>query len=208
MDFIMHACKKNNVSAATRWTITCLFFLAISVSMAGEAAADFSVVKPGSILTGKTMELSGQLDLDLSTRVEEALGKGIPLDVTIQARLYRERNLIWDTLIANWSFVHSIQYHALSRQYLVRGHGVDAEIVESFTTLQEALTYMGALDGLVLPLPHKLMAADTKNGAPQYNGQLRARLAIETLPAPLRPVAYTSADWRLNTGWVKWKVTQ
>lgn len=204
----MPACKKNNALMPAGQTTTRVFLLVFCLFTFNTALADFSIAKPGSVLTVTTMELSGQLNLELSTRVEEALGKGIPLDVVIQVRLYRKRNLIWDALVANWSFTHSIQYHALSRQYLVRGHGADADIVESFTTLQEALNYMGALDGLILQLPHELDATASENKAPQYNGRLRARLAIETLPAPLRPVAYTSADWRLNTGWATWTVIQ
>lgn len=179
--------------------------LLITLLLATTAQADFSAVKPGSVLTEKTMELSGQLNLDLSTRAEEALSKGIPIEVVIESRLYRKRNIIWDELLANWSFTHSIQYHALSRQYLVRGRGLDAEGVESFITLQEALTYMGGLDGLALPL--KLEDSEPNEEDYQYRGQIRARLAIESLPAPLRPVAYTSSDWRLNTGWVSWKIT-
>ncbi len=168
--------------------------------------ADFTVIKPGAVLVNKSMELSGQLRLDLSAKVEEALDKGIPLAIEVEYRLFRIRKFIWDAQIADWSFTHSIQYHALSRQYLVRGHGLDASSVESFTTLQEALIFMGTLDGLVLPLPEQLAETiDPKNNH-GYRAQVRARLVIESLPAPLRPVAYTSSDWRLNTGWVSWKI--
>jgi len=168
--------------------------------------ADFTVIKPGAVLANKTMELSGQLRLDLSAKVEEALDKGIPLAIEVEYRLFRIRKFIWDAQLANWSFTHSIKYHALSRQYLVRGHGLETSSVESFTTLQEALNFMGTLDGLSLPLPQQLdETTETKNN-PGYRVQVRARLVIESLPAPLRPVAYTSSDWRLNTGWVSWKI--
>jgi len=189
-------------------TIAGLLLVLLGLAFVTPAVAEFSVLKPGSTLKSKTMELSGQLDLGLSARVEEALGKGIPLVVDVELRLYRKRSVIWDTLIARWSFTHSIQYHALSRQYLVRGRGMDTNNVDSFTTLQEALNYMGSLDGLVLPLPQKL--ADLKQGAEgeEFKCQIRARLVIESLPAPLRPVAYTSADWRLNTGWISWTATR
>lgn len=196
-----------NINRSGAHIFIIVFSLAMLLVMPRATQADFSVANPGSTLTDKTMELSGQLNLGLSSRVEEALGKGIPIDVTIEYRLYRQRNIIWDALIAHWSFIHSIQYHALSRQYLVRGHGIDADIVESFITLQEALNYMGALDDLILPLPQTLAEPEANKEKYKYIGQIRAQLAIESLPAPLRPVAYTSADWRLNTGWVTWKIT-
>ncbi len=180
--------------------------IVLGLNKPGTVLAEFSVTKPGAILTDKTMELSGQLRLDLSEKTEEALGKGIPLVIEVEYRLFRIRKIIWDVQLASWSFTHSIQYHALSRQYLVRGHGLDASNVESFTTLQEALSFMGTLDDLTLPLPQQLDNTPAKKNSQGYRAQVRARLVIESLPAPLRPVAYTSSDWRLNTGWVSWKI--
>jgi len=180
--------------------------IVLGLNKPGTVLAEFSVTKPGAILTDKTMELSGQLRLDLSEKTEEALGKGIPLVIEVEYRLFRIRKIIWDVQLASWSFTHSIQYHALSRQYLVRGHGLDASNVESFTTLQEALSFMGTLDDLTLPLPQQLDNTLAKKNSQGYRAQVRARLVIESLPAPLRPVAYTSSDWRLNTGWVSWKI--
>lgn len=178
----------------------------LGLNKPGTVLAEFSVTKPGAVLTNKTMELSGQLRLDLSEKTEEALDKGIPLVIEVEYRLFRIRKIIWDVQLASWSFTHSIQYHALSRQYLVRGHGLDASNVESFTTLQEALSFMGTLDDLALPLPQQLDDTLDKKNSQGYRAQVRARLVIESLPAPLRPVAYTSSDWRLNTGWVSWKI--
>ena len=39
-----------------------------------------------------------------------------------------------------------------------------------------------------------------------HSVDLRVSLDIEALPTPLRPVAYTSFTWHLNSGWSTWKV--
>ena len=36
--------------------------------------------------------------------------------------------------------------------------------------------------------------------------RIRARLDIEALPSPLRPLAYFSTQWRLNSGWFEWSI--
>ena len=154
----------------------------------------------GAWLNKKRLELKGQLQVVLGGKTEEALSKGIPLEFIIDIRLYRSRPWIWDELVREWSFRHRIHYHALSRQYLVNGRGPDDKAVESFSSLQEAVSYLGSLDGIALQLkslPAKDMELDLA---------VRAHLDIEALPPPLKPVAYTSPSWRINTGWESWKV--
>ena len=94
-----------------------------------------------------------------------------------------------------------MRYHALSGQYLVSGPYDDSPQVESFTSLQQALKHIGAIEELSLPINQPLAVGDRR-----YLIELRASLDIERLPAALRPVAYTSPSWHLNSGWTTWKV--
>jgi hypothetical protein len=86
---------------------------------------------------------------------------------------------------------------ALSSQYLVSGVGQTQ--VESFTTLGQALRSTGTLIDNEFPMNH--FPSKDEN----YLLEVRASLSIESLPAPLRPVAYTSTDWRLSSGWSEWR---
>lgn len=162
--------------------------------------ADFTVAKLTSKLTPETLELGGSLDLGLSPKVEEALNKGIPLDVIIELKLYRQRAYLWDENVAEWQLRRQIQFHALARQYLVnRGRG-SAEGRESFSSVSDALKELGSLSNIKLKVPPDLPQQSS------YALELRARLDIESLPTPLRPVAYTSRAWHLNSGWLRWNV--
>jgi hypothetical protein len=176
-----------------------LLLAAALLALALPAAADFKVAELQPRLAGKTLVLNGKLDLALTPKVEEALTKGIRLDVTIDVRLYRKRWYVWNQGVGRWTLHRRIWYHALSGQYLVSA-GPDADARESHGSMLEALRALGALDDLKLPLAAEAPAED------DYSVELRASLDIEALPAPLRPVAYTSLDWRLNSGWTAWKL--
>jgi hypothetical protein len=65
--------------------------------------------------------------------------------------------------------------------------------------MSEALRRLGSLNELRFVVPNELPVG-------QYALDVRASLDIEGLPAPLRPVAYTSRAWHLNSGWLRWKV--
>lgn len=165
----------------------------------GSASADFKVAELQPELREQSLVLHGQLELGLNAKVEEALAKGIPLEVVIDVHLYRERRFWWDPKIASWTLHRRIQYHALSGQYLVNIMSPEAEAGESLLTLQEALRQLGSLDEVLLTLNEPLIPG-------RHSVDIRASLDIEALPAPLRPVAYTSFPWHLNSGWSSWKI--
>ena len=185
-----------------------LLLLLVTLLCSVVVIAGFSVKQMDVLLRNNVLELSGQLELELSRKTEEALSKGIPLEVIFELNLFRDRVLIWDQRLHEWQFQRKILFHALSNQYLITTRLPDSEPVqESFPSLQEALTSMGSFENLEL----KLDDSDANNGiifdsSSQLYMDIRARLDIESLPTPLRPVAYTSRSWRLNSGWSSWSV--
>lgn len=144
--------------------------------------------------------LSGTVELNLPSKVEEALNNGIPLELVIDIRLYQRRALLWDRKVQAWTVRRELRYHALSGQYLVSGEPPVPQNRESFNSIAEALAQAGSLDDLNMPLSQPVLPeAD-------YRVAVRAQLDIEALPHLLRPVAYTSRAWDLDTGWTTWQV--
>ncbi len=166
------------------------------------ALADFNVREVRTQLSADSLGFSAQLDLSLSRKAEEALNKGIPLDVVIDIALLQHRSILWDRTIATWDLRRTLQFHALSGQYLVGGAGISADSYDNFASLDSALGYLGEIDELRLPLYDKDMPA--RGG--DYHVRLRVYLDINSLPSPLRPVAYTSPAWHLSSGWTTWAV--
>ena len=179
-----------------------LFALMILVSPGSLAWADFSVKAMNARIASGKMLLSGNLELTLSDKVEEAVSKGIPLDIDIELKLYHKRPILWANRISEWTLRRQIRYHALSGQYLVSEKKGGVENLENFTSLAQALLHMGSLNDVELALDQE---ASFKQPLVL---EARASLDIESLPAPLRPVAYTSLDWHLNSGWTEWNVQQ
>lgn len=186
----MPVCAKTSLSAAA----------ALLLLLSLPAAAEFKVTEVRPRLNGQALLLNGGIDLGLSPKVEEALSKGIQLDVLIDVRLYRRRFWVWSQNVGSWTLRRTIRYHALSGQYLVSAAQTEPEATESFLSTPEALKALGALNDIRLALDAEQPPDD------DYTVEVRASLDIEALPSPLRPVAYTSLAWRLNSGWSTWKL--
>lgn len=192
MDFIMRDCVKIN---RRHWAAVALVLASL-----GDALADFKVTEVQPKFAEQSLVLNGNLELGLNAKVEEALAKGIPLEVSVDVHLHRERRFLWDRKIASWTLHRRIQFHALSGQYLVSTSAPEAEYGESLLTLQEALKQLGSLNGVTLKLEEPVTPGTS------HSVDVRVSLDIEALPTPLRPVAYTSFTWHLNSGWSTWKV--
>jgi hypothetical protein len=164
------------------------------------ASATFRVELVQARVSGQVLLLGGRLDLGLTPQVEEALNNGIPLDFVIDVRLHRQRALLWDDAVDEWTLRRQLRFHALSGQYLLSGEPALPPNRESFASLAEALAQVGSLDEVNLPIEMRIQSdAD-------YQAKVRVVLDIEALPPLLRPVAYTSRAWDLNSGWSSWKV--
>ena len=166
------------------------------------AWADFVVREVDARFVDDALTITTALDMNLSARSEEALNKGIPLDVVIDLALLEDRRLLWDRVVTDRTLHRRIQFHALSGQYLVSSADVDADEFARFPTAQAALTYAGALNELDIRLPKK----KDINPSLRYWLKLRVQLDIEALPSPLRPLAYVTPAWHHNTGWSRREV--
>jgi Domain of unknown function (DUF4390) len=164
-------------------------------------AANFSVKSAQPFLDQRVLHVNARLDLPLNPRIEEALSKGIPIDVLIEVNLVKHRWWWRNRAVTDLVLRRRIQFHALSRQYLVSGlHGHDPS--ESFGSLSQALAHAGTFDEFTIPLTAK---KEIEAGG-RYLLLLRARLDIEALPMLMRPLAYATPSWRLNTGWTEWPI--
>lgn len=185
----MRIWKNNNL----RRTLAALGLLLFCAA----ARADFGVTLVQSEILEDSVRFTAVVDASLNHRVEEALNKGIPIEILVDVALDRHRRFLWDSEVKTWELRRRIQFHALSEQYVVQGFGGGSE---GFYSLEGALKYLGAFKDITLVVSQEL------EPDAEYRIRLRARLDIESLPAPLRPVAYASTAWRLSSGWKEWKV--
>ena len=164
-------------------------------------AAQFEVKQAEPFLHDRILHVNTRLELNVNPKIEEALSKGIPIDVAIEIRLVRYRWWWRNVVITDWTLVRRLQFHALSRQYLVSSQEGE-QPTESFGSLSQALAYLGDLSDFTITLTAKKeLRPDARHLL-----VLRARLDIEALPVIMRPLAYATPSWRLNTGWTEWPV--
>lgn len=170
--------------------IIALFFSASSV--AAEAVA-FS--KPQLSVTEDQfyLVLHGNLGFTFSQAALEALDNGLPLTISTEISIVDPGKWFWNKEIWSANYSQQIYYHALSQQYLVK------DIQSSYPTA--ALSRGAAIQALGDIKRLKLVENSVLGSMERYEVQLTTHLDINSLPTPLRPLAYLSEDWRLQGKW-------
>lgn len=166
--------------------------LALAVSAAG-----FHVLEADTYLKQGVYRLNATIEYGLSQAALDALNNGVPLTISLEMEVLRRRDWLWDETVASLQQRFRLEYHALAEQYLVTN--LNSGEYRSFPTRGTALEYLGRIRDF--PLLDRSLLDPAGN---RYYGQMRATLDIESLPAPLRPLAYLSGDWRLTTEWYTW----
>ncbi len=188
---------------ANRWIgilsrVTCWLLLAWGLLSIPAQAAGFEVITASSRLEGGVYRLNARLEYHFSKPALEALENGVPLTIELEMEVRRRRSWLWAETIYSLTQRFKMEYHALSRQYLV--NNLNSGERRSFPSRNAALDFMGQINGFPL-LDQGLLTSNEK-----YEGALRAALDIESLPAPLRLFTYLSDDWRLTSEWYTWSL--
>ncbi|MCB1776084.1 MAG: DUF4390 domain-containing protein [Candidatus Competibacteraceae bacterium] len=176
------------------WLIALLALLSASTAW----AAGFEIISASTRLHGNVYRLNAQIEYRFSQAAVEALKNGVPLTIELEMQVRRQRAWVWSETVYALSQRFRLEYHTLSRQYLVTT--LNSGERRGFPSLSSALQFMGRITdfpfldkGLLLPNQ-------------RYQGALRARLDVDALPTPLRLFAYISDDWRLASAWRVWRL--
>jgi len=110
----------------------------------------------------------------------------------------RQRPLLWDETVKKKLRHFQLRYHALSDQYVLSN--LTEQTQQSFLSRGSAIAALGELDALRLIDAQRLVPGE------QYNAGLRVALDVEALPSPMRPWAWFSNDWQLDSGWYTWQL--
>ncbi len=137
--------------------------------------------------------VDAQTDFSLSDTALEALRSGVPLVLELNLQVLEQRAYLWDATVAKVVQRYQISYRTLSRQYQVEN--LNQDDIEVFPSLKSALKYLQTLRDFPL-LDQSLI-----DPAGQYRLALKASLDIESLPTPLRAMAYVTPDWYLGSPW-------
>lgn len=156
-----------------------------------------SITNMNTSVSGGRCTVELELDIGLTDAVLEALHNGVPIQILVESRVLEPRRWLWSRTLSDDARRFSLSYHSLSSQYLIRWP--DTEEYRAYPSRMAAISVLETPDPWELELP---------NGEPKTEliAETRVRLDLQSLPAPLRLVAYFSPEWRIGSGWRRAKL--
>lgn len=184
--------------ANRRWLMVCslvLFAPASAHATPSPPDPGFRVEQANIRLHQGVYLLDASIRFDFSPESIEAMDNGVSLTILVDVEVLR-KYWLWGHKIIEQQARFVVGIHALSKRYLVKN--LSSGESHTFRTIEEMASALGTVGDLPLAERGELDPAAT------YTGRVRARLDIEALPSPLRPLAYISPSWRLAGDWYEW----
>lgn len=199
MDFIMRACANSKRLVRLLLLGALCIYSALAAPQEETDAPQperFVVQRAETSVVNDVYVLNAEIDYHFNDEVLEALENGVPLTLEVDIEILRPRQWVWNETFTSLRQRYRLLYHALTQQYLVKN--LNSDIQYNFPTQQAAITALGTITDLPL-LDKRLL----KPGE-QYLARMRANLDLESLPTPLRLLAYLSPQWHLDSEWFTW----
>lgn len=159
-------------------------------------AKGFQIISAESHLINHVYHLEAKIDLNFSDDALEALRSGVPLIILVNIEVLKDRNWWWDKTAAALEQGYLLLYHALSEKYII--HNLNSGAQKNYISLNAALQSLSNIRDFPLIDKNLLDEGD------KYYARIRTYLDIESLPAPMRPIAYISSQWQLESDWFSW----
>lgn len=182
-----------------RWLAMLGLCIAMASPTAALSAEESAVAAVRDRFVNDMYLVDGRVRFVLTEDMRDALNSGIALIYDVEIEIRGTGGWLWDDVVARSVYRISLEYHALSGNYVVSN--TTSRVRQSFRNLDEALLALGDLSNMAVSEQRYL----PKPGP--YRGRMRVGLDLQTLPAPLRPIAYLSPDWPLHSEWYEWTVT-
>jgi hypothetical protein len=176
------------------WCLSLLVALCIVVGQLSARETRISATR--TLLADGVYRIGARVDFEFNETLHDALHNGVPLLIELRIEVLRERRWLWAEPVAALRQRFELQYHALSRRYLVSNYSTGVQ--RNFSSMNDALEYVGN----VYDLP--LIDANLLEPHQTYMVRMRADLDVESLPTPVRLWAYLGSAWSLKGSWYQW----
>jgi hypothetical protein len=182
-------------STACKSAAAMLLVLCLSAPIRASAQS-IEIEQAGTELVDDFYLLDAGIKFSFDEEVLEALDHGVQLQIDIHIRLERIRKWLWDPTVKEDIISFLLERHPLGNYYLITN--LKTQSREQYLTLEEALSALGIISKYIL------ISKDVLDTDSSYSGYIMASLDIETLPPPLRPVAFVSRQWQMESTWYEW----
>ena len=176
------------------WWLAILLLLLFPVV----AAAQVAVIQAAKIdSTDEGYQLNADIELQLTSAMQDAVRKGVPLYFIVEFQLTRSRWYWVDQAVATATRDRRVSYAPLTDQYRVATSGV-TQNVASFDDVRRLLSRVRswtiAEKGQLRP-------------GERYEAALRFRFDTSQLPKPFQLNVIASREWSLASDWYRWNFT-
>lgn len=138
--------------------------------------------------------LSAEFAVDLGSRIEDAVARGVPLHFVLEFDLTKPRWYWANEHIAGRRLEYKLAYNALMREYRLSVGGLH----QNFPSLTDALRVIARVAAL-----HVVDRGEVKPGE-TYAAALRLALDKGQLPKPLQVDALANRDWQVEAKTLRW----
>lgn len=167
------------------------------VAAAPAAAQGIEIQRAALAPAEEGYALQADFEITLTSTLEDALNKGVPLYFALEFELIRPRWYWFNEKVASVRQQYRLSYNALARQYRV---GV-GKLYQNFSSLPDALAFLSRVRVRDAVGTSALARGST------YMAAVRMRLDTSQLPRPFQITAVGSRDWSLASDWHRWTIS-
>ncbi|ABA59459.1 DUF4390 domain-containing protein [Nitrosococcus oceani] len=178
------------------WRHLGLAFLGLLLGTQCTASESFNIRSASTQLVKGVYRLHAQIDYPLNKEVKTAIESGIPLIVNQEIEVLRLRWWLWPKTIKHIILRYQLKYHALSEQFVLTYLNQDTQ--RTYPNLTAAIKQLSTIKH------YPLITRGELDLHHNYRIRLKTSLSIKDLPAPMRPLAYLSPQWYLDSPWFSW----
>jgi hypothetical protein len=195
----------NDVGRTGFWLralLLCSWLLGASLLPAAAQPSANSAVEVTELRLERTdgaLLLQSSLRLDLSSTVEDALQKGMPIYFVTEVELMRDRWYWYDKKVGHATRHYRLAYQPLTRKWRLNvsrdpigAVGLASSLSQTFETLPEALSAIRRTVNWKLA---DLSDLDIDN---KLTLSFKFRLDVSQLPRPFQMMAGSQAEWNLS----------
>jgi uncharacterized protein DUF4390 len=139
-------------------------------------------------------------DLALTDEAENALRHGISFEIHTQFQLRLKRNYFWDKTINEKKIIYKLEHKPLTENF--QTIDLKTGLRNSHDNLNAAINHIKSITKVEL----FDLASLQKNK--NYIARIRTYLDISSLPSPMRPQAYFSSSWEIESKWHEWEIVK
>jgi len=143
-------------------------------------------------------KLHARIEYPDNEAIRQALKDGVTVEYYLEARVSRVRRYWYDAEVVAISLHRELSFHTVSNRYLVRERR--SGVQESFTTLEEALLFLGIVDDWPILVEPQL------SDESRYRVSVRAGMRRGRLADALRVLLFWTDDWHRTSEWYSWSL--